>query len=130
MMRSRCCPLLDSDLEETLMSKATILMFAAAIATTGCAQTPKEAMRLDRFAGSWEGWAVQDVGGQLGPVSMDSKPMKVTAKKSSPDTLVVEGSLWGFSATLKYDSKTHNYLLTAKADFLPPIDQLPLSYSD
>ena len=93
------------------------------------AKSSGPAARLDRFVGSWGGYAGRTTA-VSGKVGLDSRFMKSVVKQAGPDTVALEGDIWQAKATLKYDTNSQKYLLSLTAEDFPQISDLPMSFSD
>lgn len=100
-----------------------IILLVAATAT-GCGQNAKEVARLDRFVGTWKGFAAKS-----SPGDISAQAMGVDVKQPSRGTLALTAG-WGVDATLVYDAKSGKYLLSVKSDIMPDFKDLPLNFSE
>ncbi len=106
---------------------ALVLLSASALAAL--AQDAAPSAKLDRYVGSWGGYAGRGI--TLSPdITADSAWMNVVVKKTAPDTIALQGSIWGAKATLRYDKSSSKYLLGWEADQFPPVADLPLQFSE
>jgi hypothetical protein len=101
----------------------------ANLSTNSSGQGDGNLARLDRFVGTWGGYAARStsVSGQVG---IDSRWMKVIVKQATPGTVGLEGDVWEAKATLKYDTSSGKYLLSSQAEGFPQVAALPLTFSE
>ena len=101
----------------------------ANLSTNSSGQGAGSLGRLDRFVGTWGGYASKSTS-VSGEVGLESRWMKVTVKQVTPDTVGLDGDVWGAKATLKYDTSSGRYLLSFGAEGFPQVADLPLSFSE
>jgi hypothetical protein len=102
---------------------------SANLSTNSPTQGDANLVRLDRFVGTWGGYAGKStsISGQVG---IDSRWMKVTVKRVTPGTVGLEGDVWDAKASLKYDATAARYLLSFGAEGFPQVADLPLTFSE
>jgi hypothetical protein len=101
----------------------------ANLSTNSSGQGDANLARLDRFVGTWGGYAGRSTS-VSGEVGIDSRWMKVTVKQVTPGTVGLEGDVWEAKATLKYDPTSGRYLLSFGAEGFPPVADLPVTFSE
>ena len=96
---------------------------------TTTAKSSGPGARLDRFVGSWGGYAGRSsaVSGQVG---IDSRFMNIVVKQSSPGAVALEGDVWQAKGGLRYDAGSDKYLLSFEAEDFPKVSDLPMKFSE
>ncbi len=86
---------------------------------------------LNRYVGKWDGFAVKSTASDVsGSGNIESRRMQIVVTQPSPGIVELRGNIWDVTATLAQETRgTGKYSLSYKADYLPQVTAMPLSYS-